>query len=132
VPTGSESILLVEDEAALGRLLRDVLTERGYTVLLAANGREALTMADAFAGRIDLLVTDVMMPEMNGREVARRLRRDNPTARVIYMSGYARTAILDRGLAEPGAAFLQKPCGIDVVLRTVHEVLQPARRNGTR
>ena len=117
---GTETVLLCEDEPALRQLAREVLEEYGYTVLEAGDGREALDVAAAHAGSIDLLVTDVVMPRMNGRELAARLTAAR-SLRVVYMSGYTETHPI-RGRA-PGAAFLQKPFSPLVLARTVRAVL---------
>jgi PAS domain S-box-containing protein len=115
-------ILLVEDEEEVRDLARDILAGRGYTVLEAATPEAAL--AQARAGEpIDLLLTDVVMPRINGRELAERLRALRPGLPVLYMSGYTDDALLHRGVAAPGAHFLQKPFSPAALLRRVHEVL---------
>src|SRR5436309_1044541 len=124
---GSETILLVEDEHLVRLLARKVLERAGYRVLVAAGGAEALDLAERYAGPIHLLLTDVVMPEMSGRELAHRLASLRPDARVLYMSGYADEAIAQHGVLDPGTAFLQKPFTPDGLARKVREVLdQPS------
>src|SRR5213592_1044324 len=106
---GSETILLVEDEHLVRLLARKVLERAGYRVLVAAGGAEALDLAERYAGTIHLLLTDVVMPGMNGRELIRRLAPLRPDLRVLYMSGYADEAVAQHGVLDPGTAFLQKP-----------------------
>ncbi len=119
---GTETVLLVEDEAEVRRLVERLLRMQGYTVLSAPSPAEAISAARA-AGRIDLLVTDVIMPGMNGREMASVLAAERPRMRVLYMSGYTDAAIAQQGILEPGTAFLSKPFTPDVLARKVREVL---------
>src|SRR5213078_1412957 len=98
-----------EDEAAVRNLARRVLEKHGYTLLLAATGRDGVQLATQHAGPIDLLVTDVVMPEMGGRELAQRLTALQPGLKVLYLSGYTDDAILHHGVLDAGVAFLQKP-----------------------
>jgi CheY-like chemotaxis protein len=120
---GSETILLVEDEDALRRLARRILDRQGYTVLESRNGREALERATQHDGPIDLVLTDVIMPEMSGRGLVERLRAVRPRAAILYMSGYTDDDVLRRGLFEPGARFVQKPFVPDELLRVVRSAL---------
>ncbi len=125
---GSETILLVEDEEAVRRLLYFVLTRQGYTVLDAADGRAALDILAHHSGPIHLLLTDMIMPHMSGREVAERCRTLRPETRVIYMSGYTDDVLLRTGALGPGMSFLQKPLRPEVLLAKVREVLdRPGR-----
>ena len=119
---GSETILLVEDEDSLRTLTRTMLEQNGYTVLEAAGGKEAIELARLRNGPIDLLLTDMIMPGMNGYEVARNLRLSRPGLKVIYVSGYS--GFGSRGLSESGEIFLTKPLTRDTLLRKLHEVLQ--------
>ena len=124
---GSETILLTEDEPLVRTLARKVLELARYRVLVAASGAEALALAERHEGPIHLLLTDVVMPEMNGRELAHRLASLRPDARVLYMSGYADEAIAQHGVLDPGTAFLQKPFTPDGLARKVREVLDQPR-----
>jgi two-component system, cell cycle sensor histidine kinase and response regulator CckA len=120
---GSETILLVEDETAVRALFRDVLETDGYSVLAADDVEDALALCEAHDGPIDLLLTDVVMPGMSGPALAGRLLSARPALKVVFMSGYTDDAVARNGVLEPGATFLQKPFSIDVLLRTVREVL---------
>jgi two-component system, cell cycle sensor histidine kinase and response regulator CckA len=122
-PQGSETILLVEDEEGVRELIDEVLTARGYHVLAASRGMEALQIAEFIEEDIDLLVTDVVMPQMSGREVVMRLAPGRPKMRVLYLSGYTDDLILQHGALEPGAAFLQKPFSATDLARKVREAL---------
>jgi two-component system cell cycle sensor histidine kinase/response regulator CckA len=122
---GHETILLVEDELAVRDLARDVLCAQGYTVLEAPHGREALLISELHSGPIHLLLTDVVMPEMSGRDLANRLAPLRPTMPVIYMSGYTDTAVVHHGVLDPGTTFLQKPFTPDALARKIRQVLDP-------
>jgi CheY-like chemotaxis protein len=121
---GTETVLLCEDEPDLRELAREVLEDYGYTVLEASDGTEALERAAKHAAPIHLLLTDVIMPRMNGSELAARLTRERPL-KVLYMSGYTETSMMHTG--ESDAAFLQKPFSPLVLARTVRAVLDGAR-----
>jgi CheY-like chemotaxis protein len=123
---GHETVLVAEDEAQMRSLLRRCLASRGYQVLEASHGREALEVAARHDGPIDLLLTDVVMPHMSGKELAERLRSLRPGLRVLFISGYSDEAIERHGVLAPGAVFLQKPMQPDVVVRTVRQVLDGA------
>jgi two-component system, cell cycle sensor histidine kinase and response regulator CckA len=122
-PTGSETILLVEDDEAIRVLLRQVLKETGYTVLDARDATEALRVANHHRGPIQLVVTDVILPQLSGPELAGRLTATRPNLRVIYISGYTDDEIVRRGVSTAKTAFLQKPFTPDALTRTVREVL---------
>jgi two-component system, cell cycle sensor histidine kinase and response regulator CckA len=122
---GTETILLVEDEDGVRRLLRFVLSQHGYTVLEAGNGPEALARFQQHGQPVHLLLTDIVMPRMGGRELADRLLKLQPDLKVIYMSGYTDEALVGiGGLA--GALFLQKPLRPDVLAASVREALEGA------
>ena len=120
---GTETILLVEDDEAVRRLGHRVLTARGYQVLVARDGQEALRIVQSHTQPIDLLLSDVVMPRMSGRELADTLRQRRPNARVLFLSGYTETAIEHRGVLAAGSAFLQKPFTPNVLARRVRELL---------
>jgi PAS domain S-box-containing protein len=123
---GSETILLVEDEEAVRSLAREVLESRGYHVLEAEGAIEALEVGKRHKDRIHLLLTDVVMPQMNGRELAKRLAPLHPETKVLYMSGYAENAIVHDGLLDQGTALLQKPFTADGLAHKLREVLESA------
>jgi CheY-like chemotaxis protein len=140
VPTGSlrgsETILVVEDQEQVRKITSKMLEARGYHVLLAASGPEALRIGSQWeAGRlaersakdIDLLVTDVVMPGMSGREVALLLAPAHPRMKVLYVSGYPDESIALHGVLESGLAFLQKPFTAEALARKVREVLDSSR-----
>jgi two-component system, cell cycle sensor histidine kinase and response regulator CckA len=108
-PRGTETILLVEDEVAVRAVIRRMLESLGYTVREAVDGRDALRLAAEHTGHIDLLLTDVVMPELNGRALAEQLADRWPHLRVLFMSGYTDDEILRRGLMQSGSSFLEKP-----------------------
>ncbi len=120
---GGETILLVEDEPSVRRLTRMALESRGYNVLDAASGEAALELSREHGGPVDLLLTDVVMPGMNGRVLAARLVALRPGTRVLYMSGYTDDAIAGHGVLDPGTEFLQKPFTPADVARKVRAVL---------
>ncbi|MFN8456032.1 MAG: response regulator [Anaerolineae bacterium] len=128
LPRGIETILVVEDEARVRELVSRVLRSSGYTVLEANNGGEALRLCAHQNGSIQLLLTDVVMPGMNGRMLADRLKAAQPGLKVIYMSGYTDDAIIQHGVLDAGAIFIQKPFTTDALIRRVRETLdrQPA------
>ena len=117
------TILLVEDEAAVRELARDVLRKQGYTVLEAENGQHALQVLDDHGGPVDLLLTDVIMPGITGKELAETILRRYPTVRVIYMSGYSYDVISKQELLEPGIHLLQKPFSVYDLVKKAQEVL---------
>ena len=125
---GKETILLVEDEPTLRELVRRFLERHHYTVLEAEDGRAALDVVSQYTGRIHLLLTDIVMPDMNGRELARRLLRLRPGTPVIYMSGYTERTIQQNGELEPGLAFLQKPFTEETLMEKVRAVLESRER----
>jgi CheY-like chemotaxis protein len=120
---GSETVLVVEDEEPVRRLIRKVLETRGYVVIAAEDGEEALRLAKARDGVIHLLVTDVVMPGMSGRDLAQHLASVRPETKVLYVSGYTDDAIVQHGVLEPGIAFLQKPFTPQGLARKLREIL---------
>ena len=123
-PRGSETVLLVEDDESLRMLAREILTVQGYAVLEAASPRDALRIHQTHEGRIDLLLTDVVMPEMNGRQLADHLKVARPEMAVLFMSGYTGAALgAGEGMPELTGQLLQKPFTPDGLTRRVREVL---------
>jgi two-component system, cell cycle sensor histidine kinase and response regulator CckA len=120
---GSETVLVAEDEDGVRELLRKVLTEFGYTVLTARHGRDALMVAGDRSCGVDLLVTDVVMPEMSGRELAETLRDHQPDLKVLYISGYTDDEVVQRGISGREVAFLRKPFASEELVRRVRGVL---------
>ena len=120
---GTETVLLAEDAGSLRAVARQILQRNGYTVLEAADGKSALDEAAGHEGPIHLLITDVIMPEMSGRQLAERLKDRRPELKVLFVSGYADDAIVRHGILEPGIAFLQKPFSPESLARKVREVL---------
>ena len=121
---GTETILVVEDEAPLRSIARRVLTRQGYRVLDAQDGHAALQLIAEYRGRIDLVVTDMVMPGLNGRALAERLAAAGCDAPVLYMSGYTDDDIVRRGLLQPGLAFLQKPFSPNSLAQAVRSTLE--------
>jgi signal transduction histidine kinase/DNA-binding response OmpR family regulator len=120
---GHETVLVVEDHEAVRRLAADVLRAHGYHVLVAEHGMDAIALVEARGGQIDLLLTDVIMPRMSGREVATALQKLVPNLGVLFMSGYTQTAIVQNGALESGLQFLAKPFTPGELLARVREVL---------
>ncbi|MGH7417323.1 MAG: ATP-binding protein, partial [Candidatus Rokuibacteriota bacterium] len=126
---GTETVLLVEDAAAVRAVARQALARQGYTVLEAPNGTEALQIAASHPGPIHLLLTDVVMPGLSGRQLSDQLALLRPDAKVLYTSGYTDDAVVRHGVLESGIAYLQKPFTADGLARKVREVLDRAVRD---
>jgi CheY-like chemotaxis protein len=130
---GSEIILLVEDDDAVRGVVCRILRRSGYTVLEATNGVEALRVCADPGVEIDAIITDMVMPELGGREFACALQQYRPDARLVFMSGYTEDAVTRQSLLEPGAAFIEKPFTPDALTRKLRSVLDaPGRANGSR
>jgi len=125
-----ETILLVEDEPGVRKLVRQMLVQQGYQVLEAGSGPEALALVERHPGRIDLLLTDVVMPQINGRELAEQLQSLRPGIKLIYMTGYTEDAVVRHGVVTAGVVCLQKPFLPDTLARKVREVLDRAEQGG--
>ena len=123
-----QQILVVEDESSLRTLVAKILSDLGYRVHTAANGGEALLLVENKSLRPDLVVTDVIMPNMNGTVLVERLRRCQPHLRVLYMSGYAENAVVQQGEFDPGTPFIQKPFNTRDIAQRVAQALQSERK----
>ena len=123
IPRGSEVILLAEDEKGVRQLARQYLEMIGYTVLEAEDGYTALELSNTHAGRIHLLMTDVVMPGINGRELAERISRLRPGIKILYMSGYTDHSVVHQGILERDAVLLQKPFNMASLASKLHEIL---------
>jgi PAS domain S-box-containing protein len=123
LPGGRETILLVEDEAAVRSSARRLLERYGYTVMEARHGADALRMVEEGGPEVDLVLTDLVMPEMGGRELVERLRARRPTLKVLYMSGYTEKAITADGIMPPRTGFVEKPFTVEQLLRRLREIL---------
>ena len=123
IPSGTETVLLVEDEDSLRTLIQGCLEKRGYSVLTAGNGQEALNIAQKHSGTIHLLLTDVIMPGMSGRELADNLKQARPNLKVLYISGYTHDLVTQQGILETGSELLQKPFSLNSLLTRVRQAL---------
>ena len=126
--SGTETVLVVEDQIEARSVICETLRRRGYTVIEAMNGPDAIVKGRQLGVRIDVMLTDVVMPGMGGRRVAEVLRVTRPELKVVYMSGYTDSAIVDHGILEPGVTFVQKPFATETLLRRVREVLDSDKR----
>jgi two-component system, cell cycle sensor histidine kinase and response regulator CckA len=124
-------VLLVEDQENVRKFLRAVLAKSGYRVVEAVNGSDALALARDFVGPIDLLVTDLIMPLMNGQELAESLMIDRPHTKILFMSGYAKENMGGRGVDMPGLVYLQKPFSPGQFIAKVREALDPSTSGRT-
>jgi CheY-like chemotaxis protein len=120
---GEETVLLVEDEAIVRRLVAEILESNGYSVLQAGDGPSALELLRRHTGGVDLLLTDVVMPDVNGRDLAERLAVISPSMRILFMSGYSDEAVYRHGVISPNAAFIEKPFTERTLAGKVREVL---------
>jgi two-component system cell cycle sensor histidine kinase/response regulator CckA len=122
-PGGTETLLLVEDEAAVRGSARRLLERHGYTVIEARHGADALRIIEAGDQAVDLVITDVVMPEMGGRELVERLRTRHPGVKVLFMSGYSERTVASDGVMPPGTGFVEKPFTIEQLTRRTRELL---------
>jgi two-component system cell cycle sensor histidine kinase/response regulator CckA len=125
---GTETILLVEDDEGVRKVANRILVRQGYTVLLTAGAADALALLGAHAGPIHMMLTDVVMPHMNGRELADRATAIRPDLKVLFMSGYTDDAIVHHGVLDPDTAFIEKPLSTEPLARKVREVLDSGPR----
>ncbi len=123
---GTETILLVEDEPSILRMTRMMLEKKGYTVLSAATPSEAVEKAKNHSGAIELLMTDVVMPEMNGRDLAGQITDLYPDIRLLFMSGYTANVIAHQGILDDGVSFIQKPFSMADMTVKIRELLDMA------
>jgi len=123
LPRGSGTVLVAEDNAQVRALAARVLISNGYTVLEAVDGKSAIEAAAAHPGQITLLVSDVIMPDMNGQVLYKNLAAKRPGLRVLYMSGYSDNVIAHHGVLESNVHFIQKPFSMENFLANVHQTL---------
>jgi two-component system, cell cycle sensor histidine kinase and response regulator CckA len=128
LPAGTETVLLSEDEQDVREIAREFLESGGYTVIEAKNGKEAIELAEKHGEKIDLLVTDMVMPGMTGQELAVRLQREYPGLAVVFMSGYSEHAATEMANADPSVRLMTKPFSRSAILRTVREILQAHKK----
>jgi nitrogen-specific signal transduction histidine kinase/ActR/RegA family two-component response regulator len=126
-PKGSETILLVEDDEMVRTLVRETLEREGYKLIDSADPVEAQRISENYRGRIDLLIADVVMPKLSGKELARNLTERRPDLKVLYMSGYTDSAIVNSGILQKEVAFLQKPFTPGVLSAKVREVIEDSK-----
>lgn len=124
IPAGKETVLLAEDDVSIRKMIKLTMEAEGYTLLEAGNGEEAIEISNSYDGDIHLLLTDVIMPKINGRELANSLQKDRPDMEVIFMSGYTDDAISHHGVLEPGVHFIQKPITPSILAKKLREVLK--------
>jgi CheY-like chemotaxis protein len=122
-PTGTETVLLVEDEETLRTVVQLFLQGWGYHVLLADNGEEAIRVSDAYGAPVHLLLTDIVMPRLTGPELYDQLHPKRPEMKVLFTSGFTEAVALQQGYLKPGAKFVQKPSSADVLARAVRDAL---------
>ena len=120
---GNETIMVVDDETNIVNMISQILTELGYHVIAATSGCEALSLSDQHAQMIDMVLTDIIMPELNGPDLVRMLHRKRPTLKALYMSGYANNAAVQIGVLKPDTAFLQKPFSSETLTCCIRKVL---------
>lgn len=121
--TSKKTVLLVEDQEMVQDLVTEILEDEGFKVVSAYNGKEALEISSTYSGTIDLMLTDVIMPEMNGKELAAKIKETKPELKILFMSGYTGEEMRTRGVLESGTNFIQKPFTPDLLIQKVLEVL---------
>ena len=120
---GTETILIVEDDDGFRNFLHDVLKKKGYKVIEAGNGEDALRASKEYDGQIDLMITDIVMPKLGGKAAAEQMVNLRPRIKILYMSGYTDDAIAEHGILSPNLNFLQKPFSAGTLTQKVREVL---------
>jgi CheY-like chemotaxis protein len=120
---GKETVLVVEDDKALRRMTVAALERFGYKIFEAGSGEDALALVDGRTGELDLLLADVVLPHMSGRELTKTLQKRSPRLKVVFMSGYAEQAAVHQGMIEPNQAFLSKPFTPEALVRKIRDVL---------
>jgi CheY-like chemotaxis protein len=120
---GTETILVVDDEESLRTVVVDLLSQLGYHILSASSGQEALKLAGEYPGRIDLLLSDVVMGGLPGPELAEKLVQSRPELKVVFISGFADSSLAPDGVLKPGTVLIQKPFTIRVLSAKLREVL---------
>jgi CheY-like chemotaxis protein len=128
---GEGTILLVEDDPLVLTIAKRALMDAGFEVVEASNGRKAIELVESEA-RIDAVLTDLAMPEIGGRDLARRLRTQRPTLPVVFMTGYTDDVVTSRGLLDSGVPFLEKPLSPDTIVRTMREVIAGSREGASK
>ena len=124
LPKGNETILFVEDEDVVRKPTVRVLERQGYTVFQAREGMDALTISDSYKGTIDLLLTDVVMPNMSGKSLADQILQTRSDVKVLYISGYTGNMIRHQGIASENDDFLQKPFTADILMRKIRDMFE--------
>jgi DNA-binding response OmpR family regulator len=120
---GAESILLVEDDPAIREMVQTALKARGFAVFSAENGVAALELAAGIEAPIQLLITDVVMPKLGGKELAQKLKAQRPEIKILYTSGYTENAIVHHGVLDEGINFLHKPYSLEVLAQKIRSIL---------
>ncbi|MEJ2662385.1 MAG: response regulator [Desulfobacteraceae bacterium] len=124
IPGQGETVLVVEDEDAVLEMTHSMLEGLGYAVMSAGSPEAALLKAEAYDGEIHLLVTDVIMPGMNGKDVAEKIRKNRPAMKLLFMSGYTANVIAHRSMLDPGVKFISKPFTVQQLSAKVRKVLE--------
>lgn len=131
VPKGTQTVMIVDDDASIRNLMSDILSPVGFKCFVASGGNEALAMAESLQAPIDLLITDVVMPGMNGKDLAGIFSLKYPHCKVLFMSGYTENVIIHHGVLDKGLPFFAKPVTPKTLVRKVHEVLADAKNSGS-
>jgi DNA-binding NtrC family response regulator len=124
LPGRGETVLLVEDDLSILELIRHILDGLGYTVLIAGTPAEAIDLAENQTGKIHLLITDLIMPEMNGKELAEKIRKTRPAMKCLFMSGYSANVVAERGMLDEGIQFIEKPFSMKDIAAKVRTTLE--------